>query len=328
MTKISFDLKRVPLAFGLALLVLLILPLTGNTQEVVIPGFPVGVAGSVDDSFFEPYFPQLQAVADTLHQYPLLHAIIMGGADGVTYRANNDAQNPGLALGRAHALRTVLINKFGVDSTQLVIQTREADTKGEQFRYASVRVVWQLNDFKSQLDDLADRKPIIEQPITQVTKVYEAKQSLGIELGAGFSSSPFGGLPVVSGALVWEERLYLEVLIGHNFWNGSYDLPSVTLDTRRRLAGGAISYFPFENTRIGAVAGWIRVEELAERYYQYVKKSEGPYFGVTWYPFDFASVTGAYNPARQEVISDSVKEHWSDELMLLVRFHLQFGGEK
>jgi hypothetical protein len=314
------------------LMILLFLPLAGNTQEVVVNGFPVGTAGSIDDSFFEPYFPQLQMIADTLKQYPLLHAIVMGSADGETYRANNDAQNPGLALGRAHVLRAILISKFGVDSTQLVVQTEEADAKGAEYRYASVRVVWQLNDFKARLDNLADREPIIQQPITQVTEVREVNRDLaenmGIQLGAGFSSSPFGGIPVVSGALVWEDRIYIEGLLGHNFWNGSFDISAQTLDTRRRLAGGSISYFPFENIRVGVLAGWIRVEELAERYYEYVKMSEGPYFGLTWYPVEFASVTGAYNPARQRIIGDPVEEHWSDEFMLLIRFHLQFGGKK
>ena len=141
MTKIFHYLNRVPAAFGMILLILLFLPLAGNTQEVVVSGFPVGTAGSIDDSFFEPYFTQLQMVADTLKQYPLLHAIVMGSADGETYRANNDAQNPGLALGRAHALRAILISKFGVDSTQLVVQTEEAAAKGAEYRYASVREI-------------------------------------------------------------------------------------------------------------------------------------------------------------------------------------------
>ena len=36
------------------------------SQEVVITGFPVGVAGDVGDEFFQPYYPELQSIADAL----------------------------------------------------------------------------------------------------------------------------------------------------------------------------------------------------------------------------------------------------------------------
>lgn len=316
----------------LAIVIVLSLPTVSSAQEVVVSGFPVGVAGSVDDNFFESYYPQLQMIADTLGHYPLLHALVIGGADGEKFNANNDAKNPALALGRAHALRSLLLDRFGVDSSQLVIQTEDARIKGDRFRHATVRIVWQLNDFKARLDQLASREPIIQQPITQVTEIREVTRDLaenmGLQLSTGLSSSPFGSVPIVSAAVVWEKRIYIEALFGHSFWNGSFDILTENLDTRRRMAAGLVTYFPFENTRIGFLAGWVRVEEIAQRYYEYVKMSEGPIFGATYYPFDFASITAAYNPARQRIVGDPIREERSDELMISASFHIQFGGEK
>jgi hypothetical protein len=80
------------------------------SQEVVITDFPLGVGGSVDPDVFKPYYAQLKAISDTLRMYPLARAIVAGGADGEEYRENNDAKNPGLALGRAYILRNLLIS--------------------------------------------------------------------------------------------------------------------------------------------------------------------------------------------------------------------------
>jgi hypothetical protein len=85
-------------------------------QEVVIVDFPLGVAGSIDPAIFKPLFPQFQAISDTLAKYPLMRAIVMGGADGEEYYDAHDAKNPSLALGRAHALRNLMIREFKVDS--------------------------------------------------------------------------------------------------------------------------------------------------------------------------------------------------------------------
>ena len=316
----------------LTMIFLLSLPVLSPAQEVTISGFPIGVAGSIDNSFFEPYYPQLQMIADTLKNYPLLQAIVVGGADGETFRSNNDAKNPALALGRAHILKSLLLDRFGVDSSQVTIQTEDTRGKGAEYRYASVKIVWQMNDLKARLDNLANREPIIQQPITQVTEVHEVARDLaenmGLQLSAGLSTSPFGSIPVISGAVVWEKTVYIEALFGHSFWNGSFDFLTEELDTRRRMAAGLVTYFPFEETRIGFLAGWLRVEEIAQRYYEYVRMSEGPMFGATYYPTDFASITAAYNPARQRTVGDPVKEERTHELMISASFHIQFGGEK
>ena len=92
--------KRILLVIGCLVL------LTGVAapQEVVIKDFPLGVAGSIGQDIFKPHHDDLKAIADTLNKYPLLRALITGGADGFRYRQANVAKNPALALGRAHAL--------------------------------------------------------------------------------------------------------------------------------------------------------------------------------------------------------------------------------
>ncbi|HQL25259.1 MAG TPA: hypothetical protein PKY95_12640, partial [candidate division Zixibacteria bacterium] len=73
----------------------LVLGATAGAQEVVIPGFPEAVGGSIGEEFFQPYYADLQALADTLAQYPLMLAVVTGGADGLEYREHHDAKNPG-----------------------------------------------------------------------------------------------------------------------------------------------------------------------------------------------------------------------------------------
>lgn len=316
----------------LAMIVLFSMPALTSAQKVVVSGFPIGVAGSVEDSFFEPYYPQLQMIADTLQAYPLLQAVVIGGADGERFNLNNDSKNPGLALGRAHALRSLLLGRFGVDSSKILIQTEDTRGKGEQYRHATVRIIWQMSEFKARLDQLASREPIIQQPITHVTEVREVTRDLaenmGLQLSSGLSSSPFGAIPIVSGAVVWEDRIYIEALFGHTLWDGSFTFLTEKLETRRRMAAGLVTYFPFEATRIGFLVGWLRVEEIAQRYYEYVQMSEGPMFGATYYPYKFASITAVYNPARQRIVGDPVREERIHELMISASFHVQFGGTK
>jgi len=119
------------------------------SQEVVITDFPIGVGGSVSDEFFTPYFPQLQLIADKLIEFPSTRAIVTGSADGVRYRSGNDAKNTGLALGRAHALRNLLVEKFNVDPLRIVIQSVDSKAKGGSFRYASVRLSWELTELEA-----------------------------------------------------------------------------------------------------------------------------------------------------------------------------------
>ena len=112
-------MNRIPiLAFGC----MLILATVAQSQEVVVTGFPLGQGSNVEADFFEPYRSQLQNIADTLSKYPLAQAIVTGGADGQKYRRNDDAQNPSLALGRAHALRNLLVEKFDVDAGSLLVK--------------------------------------------------------------------------------------------------------------------------------------------------------------------------------------------------------------
>ena len=72
-----------------------------SAQEVVIPDFPAGVGSDVAPAFFEPYYPQLQALADTLTKHSAAHIVVTGGADGLRYNRYNNVRNPALALGRA-----------------------------------------------------------------------------------------------------------------------------------------------------------------------------------------------------------------------------------
>ena len=299
-----------------------------HSQEVLIADFPLGVGGTISPDFFKPYYPQLQAVADTLRKYSLARAVITGGADGVRFATNSDAKNPGLALGRAHALRNVLINEFHVDSTQLLVQSVDVRARGGRFRYVSVRVARELTKL-----DARPGTPIqptsVERPSADSRDITNyLAEHMELRLSAGMSSSPFGGIPIVAGAVTWKQVVFIEGVVGHTFWNNSYRFEGIKLDTWRRMAGGQLTVYPLKKTRVGLVGGWVRIEEISQKYYEFVKLSEGPVFGVRVTPFKHASVTGLYNPSRHRIAGDRVSDAKSDQFLLNVTLHLDLGGAK
>ncbi|MEE8577325.1 MAG: hypothetical protein V3T31_08710 [candidate division Zixibacteria bacterium] len=315
-------------------IVLLILLLTlsasaTQSQEVVVTGFPLGTAGSVSDDFFAPYYQQLAALADTLSKYTLTHAIVTGGSDGDRYNKDSDAKNPALALGRAHALANLLVNKFKVDSMRIRIQTEDTGEKGAQYRFASVRISWDLSNLQARLDDVERRPPVVKHftEIKEVPAVQpEPPEYVGLEFGAGLSSSPFGGIPIIHASMTWKGIVFVEGIMGHTFWNGDYPFEGEDLDTKRRMAGAQIVVYPKENLPIGIVGGWIHIEEISQDFYEYVRMSEGPMLGLRASPFDFMYITGVYNPSKHRVVGADRSTSDNDQFLLSATFHLGFGG--
>ncbi len=306
-------------------------------QDVVIPNFPVGVAGSVEADFFRPYMAQLQAVADTLKKYPLVQAIVTGGADGHRYASQNDAKNPGLALGRAHLLAKLLIEDLHVDSAQLTIQSKNVPDTGAIYRFASVRVPRGLIDLQSKIDaaesrlldrlDALENRPPVEKHFTEVKEVPSTfTEDFGLQLGAGFSSSPFGGMPIASAAATWRRYAYLEVVGGHSLWDNEFRFEGEDLETRRRMLGGHVSVFPLEDIRIGFVGGWMRVEQISQYYFEYVRLSEGPLFGLRFDPTDFISVVGTYNPAKRRTAGIDKSDTDHNQFLVYVTLYKLVGG--
>jgi hypothetical protein len=308
-------------------------------QEVVISGFPVGVAGSVGADFFQPYMPQLRAVADTLKKYPQVQAIVTGGADGYRYDRENDAKNPGLALGRAHLLAKLLVENLKVDSAQLIIQSQNVADTGALYRFASIRIPRGLIDLESKIgaaekrlgDRLAalESRPPVEKHFTEVKEVPSTfQENFGLQLGAGFSSSPFGGMPIVSASATWKQRAYLEVVGGHSFWGNDFRFEGRNLDTRYRMLGSHVTVFPFENIRLGLVGGWMRVERISQYYFEYVGLAEGPLFGLRFDPVDFISVVGTYYPAKRRTEGIDKSDTDQDLFLVYATLYKLVGGGK
>ena len=149
----------------IAVILVVALLAVGQSQEVIVTGFPPGISSDIDPGIFNPYHRQLSALADTLHKYPLSMAIVTGGADGIRFSLNHDAKNPGLALGRALTFRNLLVAKYNIDSNRIDIQSNNVKLKGNSYRYASVRVVRDLSELEKRVEYLEDRPPV-EQHIT------------------------------------------------------------------------------------------------------------------------------------------------------------------
>ena len=299
-----------------------------QTQEVVITGFPLGIGSDVDPGFFEAYYSQLQALSDTLSNHPLAHAIVTGGADGARYHQNHNSQNPGLAIGRAHALRNLLVSKFNVDSSRIIIQSSNVKSRGGPYRSASVRIAWELAHLDAQFDTLAKRPPV-ENRVTEVKEIYmNPPENMGLQLGAGYSASPFGGIPIISAAVTWKRFIFIEGVLGHTFWSNSFRFDGRDLDTRRRMAGGLVSVYPLSRIPVGITGGWIRIEQISQRYNEYVKMSEGPVIGLRVTPFDFLSITAVQNTAKHNLAGNIKSRLRNNQFLFFATVHIVFGGGK
>jgi hypothetical protein len=315
-----------------AVCTLLLLAGFASAQTVIITDFPVGVGGSVDQSVFAPYLDDLRAVADTLKAYPLARAIITGSADGIAYQGNHDAKNPGVALGRAHWLRNMLVSDFGVDPAQLSVQSEDVAIKGGPHRFASVRVDRSVADLDKRVAALEQREPVVEKHFTEVKETPVVTTSpfdvFGLQFGLGGSSSPFGFVPMISAAVTWERVVLVEGFVGHTFWNGSFRWQGTDLDTKRRFIGGQAIVFPFSKVPVGVVGGWIRVEEISQQHYEYTKLSEGPRVGLRAMPIKYLSATATWDPAKHRISGNEFSTMHDGQVEIAIQAHYGIGGAK
>lgn len=292
--------------------------------------FPSGVGRSVGVEFFRPYYPQIEAIADTLKANPQAVAVITGSADGVRYPRYNDAMNPGLALGRAQALADLMTIHFGVDSAQLEIQTRTVEARGPEFRSVSIRV---RREVKPPAPTIIERVEPAPTPPPAPAPVYVvdsvtivSPDNFRLHFGGGVLTSPFGAVPILSGAVSWQKKVYLEGLFGHTFWHSSFRLGDVDLDTRDRLIAGQVVVYPFEDIPFGVVAGWMRIEEIADDYQEYTRLSEGLMIGARVQPIEYLSFTALYNPSRHRDARVELSSAKNDQVLLALMLHLPLGG--
>jgi hypothetical protein len=308
----------------------IMLSATSWSQEVIIRNFPSGVGGSVKPEIFQPFLAQLKDIADSLHSTPTARAIVIGGADGGRYRDAHDAKNPGLAVGRAQILRNFLIREYKVDSSQLIMQSEESTQIGPDFRFVSIRLLMQPV-VKPQIVEVAPPPaPVVVQapPPAPIINQTIVSGFSGLLVGVGGSSSHYGGMPVAVGAIVWKKQIYIEGIFGHTIWNTTKAYQGVNLDVRNRMAGGAIAYFPVASVPVGLLGGWVRVEEISQTHYSYVRMSEGPLFGIRWMPVDFVSLTGAYNPSKERIAGNMTSSPYDDQFFISATIHTLLGGDR
>jgi len=312
----------------LSLIIVASLFQVAETQEVIVTGFPLGVGSNVSDTIFDSYNTELQVIAFTLKTNPLAKAVVTGCADGTAFQYNHDSKNPGLAVGRAHSLRDYLIAKFNIDKNQIIVQSTAVKTKGDQYRYASVRIVSDLSEFQSRLISV-EQSPPVENRITEIKEITTVvSENMGLQFGAGVTSSPFGGIPIVTTAIAWKKFIFIEGVFGHTLWDDSYLFDDTDLDTRRRASGGLAYIYPLQNIPVGIVGGWLRFEEISSLYNEYVKMSEGPVIGLRITPLEYLSINGVYNPAKHNIADNIISESKSGQFFISANFHIIFGGGK
>lgn len=72
----------------------------------------------------------------------------------------------------------------------------------------------------------------------------------------------------------------------------------------------------------------MRTEEIAQRFYEYVRLSEGMVLGLRAEPLDFIQITGTYNPSKHRVGGITNSEFKDNQFMITVMAFKAFGGGK
>ena len=339
---IKIKLKEDSMAkfFFFTLVCLILIPGILMAQEVKISGFPVDVGTNIEQEFYKPYYESLQKVADTLKKYPQSTAIITGSADGENYRQFHDTKNAAIALSRAHSLRIFMTQEFSILPTQFVISTEEIRVKSPENRYVSVRVVRETIDLDDRMTgELAaigqrlkalENKPPIEKHFTEIQKESAPAiiENFGVGVHGGVSTSPFGGIPIVGGSVNWQRKVFLEATVGHTFWNNQFLYEELNLETKRRLFGGHFTYYLGDDNKFGIVAGWMRIEEISQKYYEYIKLSEGPMFGLKFTPYKSLALNLSYNPSKHRTFGTDESHSKNGQFLLSLTIFDLFGGEK
>ena len=311
---------------GSGLLILLMAASAIEAQEVIIRGFPLGAGESLDKQFFESYLPQLAALAESLNVDPLAEIVVRGSRDAVRYRADHDAKNVGLSVGRADIVEKILVQRLNADSNRISIETMKEDEEGQEFRYVSVRLVHRfsglsarLDSLQRQLDSLRNRPPI-QQLATQ-----ELVSDLVIEITAGLSTTPFGVVPTGTGAFVYKRWLYIQGIVGHTWWDSRSNFAGRRLYTWHRLAGGMITVYPRFSGPVGLSAGWLRHEDISQAYYRYVRMTEGPAIGARISPYPRVLIGVYYHPLKKVYGTDRANIRWN-QFLLSMTYQLIGGG--
>ena len=81
------------------------------------------------------------------------------------------------------------------------------------------------------------------------------------------------------------------------------------------------------------VSGYIALHEngeleKAQEYYDYVRLSEGPVFGIKVPIKDYIAITGLYNPSKHRVAGNDLSISKNGQFMLNLTFYKIFGGTK
>ncbi|MGH8015405.1 MAG: hypothetical protein ACREBV_04385, partial [Candidatus Zixiibacteriota bacterium] len=126
--------------------------------------------------------------------------------------------------------------------------------------------------------------------------------------------------------IFWKKSIYIEGIFGHTFWNEDYNYRGSNLDIKRRIIGGRVIVYPDPDLPIGIVGGWVRSEEIAQPYYQYVRLSEGIDVGLRAELFDCLQITGTYNPSKRRIVGTTISEFNDDQFMISAMVFKAFGG--
>jgi hypothetical protein len=76
------------------------------------------------------------------------------------------------------------------------------------------------------------------------------------------------------------------------------------------------------------VGGWVRIEEMSQEYYEYVKLSEGPLLGLKVMPFEFLSILAAYNPSKHRRAGSEISTAENDQFLFTMTANLAIGDGK
>jgi hypothetical protein len=94
------------------------------------------------------------------------------------------------------------------------------------------------------------------------------------------------------------------------------------------MAGGLAVVYPLSEIPVGIAGGWIRVEEISQKYNEYVRMSEGPVIGLRITPHENLSITVIQNTAKHNIIGNLESRLKNGQFIVFATVNFLFGGGK
>lgn len=284
---------------------------SGVYMTVEITDFPLGIGNSVTQEFIDQHDETFKWIADTMSQDPNLCIILIPYADATRYSKYHDPLNAATALSRAHLIKRILVERYGVDELRIFFaDSRESSKKGPKERKVVISF-FSIRDYakKSDLRDFATKKDLdkyaklsdldeldkdiynsimdLEDSLASINKRISLLSKLRLGIGVGFSSAEkVDWITRFNASIDYGKIVYVIFNYDHSIFTREQWLPRQQgfgyeeIATWNRQFELLVAVFPTSKFPVGLFVGGGQYENLVQKDDTYTWRSRAVPFGL------------------------------------------------